>query len=220
MATRPRIHLLIYLFIAGVRVPGISGTRCSLYESKLPLHGLPKEDNMKDEWVYFCNHFSTVRPQPSLYSNLSFQYEGPLKEEVVSRHISRFSQGAAWTLCTVQPDQEMPGVSGAQLKTAWKPWHSVPCSHSTSCKKKCNALIGQLPVAPVWRGYITNPVENLDNCGHTGMLLWSVSTFAKNIFLLRKTYICMFHLLFGSYVIWIRFLFYFRQLYIITCNKN
>jgi hypothetical protein len=52
------------------------------------------------------------------------------------------------------------------------------------------------------------------------MLLWSVSTFAKNIFLLRKTYIFMFHLLFGSYVIWIRFLFYFRQLYIITCNKN
>ena len=39
--------------------------------------------------------------------DLSTQYDWPSKEEVVARHVSRFSQGEVGSQHTVQPDQEL-----------------------------------------------------------------------------------------------------------------
>jgi len=49
--------------------------------------------------------------------DLSTQFDRPSKEEVVARHVSRFSQGVVGSQHTVLPDQETPGVSGGQHMT-------------------------------------------------------------------------------------------------------
>ncbi|XP_058606125.1 uncharacterized protein LOC131523619 isoform X2 [Onychostoma macrolepis] len=48
---------------------------------------------------------------------LPSQFERPLKEEVVGRHVSRFSQGVVESLQTVHPDQGTPAKSEAQHRT-------------------------------------------------------------------------------------------------------
>ncbi|XP_034053302.1 uncharacterized protein LOC117533581 [Gymnodraco acuticeps] len=49
--------------------------------------------------------------------DLSTQFDRPSKEEVVARHVSRFSLGAVGSPRTVQPDQGTPGVSGGPHTT-------------------------------------------------------------------------------------------------------
>ncbi|XP_034082750.1 uncharacterized protein LOC117553079 [Gymnodraco acuticeps] len=49
--------------------------------------------------------------------DLSTQFDRPSKEEVVARHVSRFSLGAVGSPLTVQPDQGTPGVSGGPHTT-------------------------------------------------------------------------------------------------------
>ncbi len=48
---------------------------------------------------------------------LSSQFEQPSKEDVIARHVSRFSQGGAGTKHTGQLDQETAGGSGEQHRT-------------------------------------------------------------------------------------------------------
>ncbi|XP_044224887.1 uncharacterized protein LOC122994330 isoform X2 [Thunnus albacares] len=49
--------------------------------------------------------------------DLCAQFERPSKEDVIARHVSRFSRGVAGTQHSGHQDQETPGVSGTQHTT-------------------------------------------------------------------------------------------------------
>ncbi|XP_048034604.1 uncharacterized protein LOC125260326 [Megalobrama amblycephala] len=81
--------------------------------------------NYVDDLMSLLLHEVIVDPTPyveelhqiTIPPPLSSEFEKPCKEDVIARHVSRFSQGVAGIQRTVQLDQETPGVSGELHKT-------------------------------------------------------------------------------------------------------